>query len=153
MRIVFASNNAGKIREVAKILTECFEGEEVELLSKLKFSKDELEKAEEQCKIYNAEGAYVTSKKVKKDTLSPGKLYSLTKLQNVLGKKYKMSMEKSLSVLQGLYEKGYVTYPRTNSEYLAVAEQGKMKTIIENVKKLGYPVEFKNKKPSSTIRR
>lgn len=33
MRIVFASNNAGKIREVAKILTECFEGEEVELLS------------------------------------------------------------------------------------------------------------------------
>ena len=41
-------------------------GEEVELLSKLKFSKDELEKAEEQCKIYNAEGAYVTSKKVKK---------------------------------------------------------------------------------------
>ena len=121
-------------------------GEEVELLSKLKFSKDELEKAEEQCKIYNAEGAYVTSKKVKKDTLSPGKLYSLTKLQNMLGKKYKMSMEKSLSVLQGLYEKGYVTYPRTNSEYLAVAEQGKMKIIIENVKKLGYPVEFKNKK-------
>jgi DNA topoisomerase-3 len=55
-------------------------------------------------------------------------------------------MEKSLAVLQGLYEKGYVTYPRTNSEYLATAEQGKMKTIIENVKKIGYPVEFKNKK-------
>jgi DNA topoisomerase-3 len=55
-------------------------------------------------------------------------------------------MEKSLAVLQGLYEKGYVTYPRTNSEYLATAEKGKMKTIIENVKKLGYPVEFKDKK-------
>lgn len=121
-------------------------GEKVELLSKLKFSKDDLEKAKEQCALYNASGAFVKSKKVKKDTLSPGKLYSLTKLQNVLGKKHKMSMEKSLSVLQGLYEKGYVTYPRTNSEYLAVAEQGKMKTIIENVKKLGYPVEFKNKK-------
>ena len=33
MRIVFASNNAGKIREVAKILNECFEDETVELLS------------------------------------------------------------------------------------------------------------------------
>ena len=121
-------------------------GETVDLLSKSKFSKDELPKAEETCSLYNATGAYVQSKKVKKDTLAPGKLYSLTKLQNVLGKKHKMSMEKSLAVLQGLYEKGYVTYPRTNSEYLAKAEQGKIKTIIENVKKLGYPVEFKDKK-------
>ncbi|MBE6567617.1 MAG: XTP/dITP diphosphatase [Ruminococcaceae bacterium] len=32
MRLVFASNNAGKIREVAKILNECFE-EDVTLLS------------------------------------------------------------------------------------------------------------------------
>ena len=31
MRLVFASNNAGKIREVAKILAECFE-EEITLL-------------------------------------------------------------------------------------------------------------------------
>jgi DNA topoisomerase-3 len=121
-------------------------GETVDLLSKSKFSKDEFAKAEETCALYNATGAYVLSKKVKKDSLAPGKLYSLTKLQNVLGKKHKMSMEKSLAVLQGLYEKGYVTYPRTNSEYLAKAEQGKIKTIIENVKKLGYPVEFKDKK-------
>ena len=121
-------------------------GETVDLLSKNKFSKDEFAKAEERCALYNATGAYVLSKKVKKDTLAPGKLYSLTKLQNVLGKKHKMSMEKSLAVLQGLYEKGYVTYPRTNSEYLATAEKGKMKTIIENVKNLGYPVEFKDKK-------
>ena len=33
MKLVFASNNAGKIREVAKILTECFEGEDVQILS------------------------------------------------------------------------------------------------------------------------
>ena len=121
-------------------------GETVDLLSKSKFSKGEFTKAEETCALYNKTGAYVLSKKVKKDSLAPGKLYSLTKLQNVLGKKHKMSMEKSLAVLQGLYEKGYVTYPRTNSEYLAKAEQGKIKTIIENVKKLGYPVEFKDKK-------
>lgn len=121
-------------------------GEEIELTSKEKFDKNKLRDAEELCRKYNSETAVVVDKKKKKDTINPGKLYSLTKLQNVLGKKYKMSMEDSLKILQGLYEKGYVTYPRTNSEYLAEAEQDKVKAIIEGVKKLGYPVEFKFKK-------
>lgn len=118
-------------------------GEKIELTSKEKFQKDKLPKAQELSSLYNAQTALVTDKKSKKDTVNPGKLYSLTKIQNVLGKKYKMSMEDSLKILQGLYEKGYLTYPRTNSEYLATAEQDKIKTIIESVKKLGYPVEFK----------
>lgn len=118
-------------------------GEEIELVSKLKFSKNELDKAEEKCREYNAQTAVVTEKKKKKDKLAPGKLYSLTKLQNVLGKKYKMSMENSLQIVQGLYEKGYVTYPRTNSEYLAVAEQDKVKGIIKAVSEIGYPVAFR----------
>lgn len=121
-------------------------GEEIELQSKEKFPKEKLAGAQALCDKYNAEVAVVKDKKSKKDTINPGKLYSLTKLQNVLGKKYKMSMEDSLRILQGLYEKGYVTYPRTNSEYLATAEQDKVKAIIEGVKKLGYPVEFKFKK-------
>lgn len=78
--------------------------------------------------------------------MSAGKLYSLSKLQNMLGKKYKMSMNESLEIIQKLYENGYVTYPRTNSEYLASAEKDKMKKILENVGKLGYPVKFKDKK-------
>ena len=118
-------------------------GEVVELNGKDKFSKDELFKAEELCKKYNASTALVTSVKKKKDTLYPGKLYSLSKLQNVLGKKYKMSMKQSLDIIQKLYESGYLTYPRTNSEYLATSEQGKVKSILESCKKLGYPVEFK----------
>lgn len=121
-------------------------GEEIELTSKEKFPKEKLAQAKAFCDKYNDEAAVVVDKKKKKDTINPGKLYSLTKLQNVLGKKYKMSMEDSLKILQGLYEKGYVTYPRTNSEYLATAEQDKVKAIIEGVKKLGYPVEFKFKK-------
>ena len=118
-------------------------GTEVELVSKQKFDKSKLNEAKALCDRYNAEKAIVTAKKKKKDKLAPGKLYSLTKLQNFLGKKYKMSMAESLEIVQGLYEKGYVTYPRTNSEYLATAEQGKIKTIIESVKKMGYPVEFR----------
>lgn len=118
-------------------------GEVIELNGKDKFSKDELFKAEDLCKKYNESTAIVTGVKRKKDTLQPGKLYSLSKLQNVLGKKYKMSMKQSLDIIQKLYENGYLTYPRTNSEYLATTEQGKVKTILENCKKLGYPVEFK----------
>ncbi len=52
-------------------------------------------------------------------------------------------MKQSLDIIQKLYEEGYLTYPRTNSEYLATSEQGKVKTILENCKKIGYPVEFK----------
>ena len=118
-------------------------GEIVELTSKNKFTSEELKKAEEACALYNNEDAIVTSVKTKKDTMYPPKLFSLSKLQSYLGKKFKMSMDDSLNIVQKLYEEGYVTYPRTNSEYLATAEQGKMKTIIANIAKMNYPVAFR----------
>ena len=121
-------------------------GEKVELLSKQKFTKDELSKAEDASKLYNDTGAVVTGVTSKKDNIFPGKLYSLSTLQNVLGEKYKMSMTDSLKIIQKLYEEGYLTYPRTNSEYLATAEKDKMRSIISNVSKLGYPVRFKDSK-------
>ena len=121
-------------------------GEIVELNSKEKFNKNEQNKALELCKKYNSEDAIVVDKKVKKDVMNPPKLFSLTKLQNLLGKKYKIPMNKSLEVVQKLYESGYLTYPRTNSEYLAVNEKDKVKKIIEIISKIGYPVIFKDKK-------
>lgn len=121
-------------------------GSPVVLQSKTKFPHDKLSEAQSLADRYNAAEAVVTQVKRKKDKLYPGKLYSLTKLQNVLGKKYKMSMNESLSILQKLYEEGYVTYPRTNSEYLATAEKDKIKKIISNVAALGYPVVFKDNK-------
>ncbi len=120
--------------------------EVIELQSKKKFNANEFQKAEQTCSLYNAQTATVTSVKRKKDTLSPGKLYSLSKLQNVLGKKYKMSMADSLEIIQRLYEMGYLTYPRTNSEYLATAEKDKVKAILKNCAALGYPVILKDKK-------
>lgn len=121
-------------------------GERVELTSKHKFEEKDREKAAALCETYNKTGAYVKSVKRKKDTIFPGKLYSLSKLQNVLGKKYKMSMADSLAIIQGLYEKGYLTYPRTNSEYLATAEKDKIRKIIANCKALGYDLCFKDSK-------
>lgn len=121
-------------------------GEAVELVSRYKFPREQAAKAQRACDKLNARTATVTAKKTKKDTLKPGKLYSLSKLQNYLGKKYKMSMDDSLRITQALYEKGYLTYPRTNSEYLATAEKEKIKTIVGKVAALGYPVAFSDKK-------
>ena len=130
----------------AVVSNEKTKNEEIELTSKEKFDKDKLNDAKSLCEKYNKETAIVIDKKVKKDTLNPPKLYSLTKLQNYLGKKYKMPMDKSLQIVQKLYEEGYLTYPRTNSEYLATNEKDKIKEIINIVSKLGYKVKFKDKK-------
>ena len=134
----------------AVVSKEKTNGEEIELTSKTKFEGDneaaQLAAAQKLCDTYNALPAVVTGVKNKKDKLPPGKLYSLSKLQNVLGKKYKMSMADSLEIIQKLYEQGYLTYPRTNSEYLATAEKDKIKQILANVAKVGYPVKFKDSK-------
>lgn len=130
----------------AMVSREKTNGEEIELVSKNKFEKNQLAEAQERCLLYNATGAVVTSVKSKKETLFAGKLYSLSKLQNFLGKKYKMSMKESLEIVQGLYERGFLTYPRTNSEYLATAEKEKIRQILAGCRKLGYPVKFKDSK-------
>ncbi len=121
-------------------------GEAIELLSKQKFDKNSIEACMAKCAEYNSLGATVSAVKRKKDKLSPGKLWSLTKLQSFLGKKYKMSMNQSLEILQKLYEEGYVTYPRTNSEYLATAEKDKIKRVVGAVSRLGYDIAFKETK-------
>lgn len=120
--------------------------EVVELQSKHKIPKEKKVAGEALCKKYNEAEAIVTEVKTKKDTLKPGKLFSLSKLQNLLGKKYKMPMDQSLKIVQKLYEEGYLTYPRTNSEYLATAEKQKIADIIKNVAAIGYPVKFKDSK-------
>ncbi len=131
---------------LAAVSKEETKGEEIELLSKARFEKDQRAQAEALCAKYNASEARVISKKTKKETVNPGKLYSLSKLQNMLSKKYKMSMADSLAIVQKLYEEGYLTYPRTNSEYLATNEKDKVKKIIGAIKNIGYPVVFKDKK-------
>lgn len=131
---------------LAAVSKEKTKGEEIELISKVRLEKDQRAEAEALCAKYNASEARVISKKTKKETVNPGKLFSLSKLQNVLSKKHKMSMTDSLAIVQKLYEEGYLTYPRTNSEYLATNEKDKVRRIIGVIKNLGYPVVFKDKK-------
>ena len=125
---------------------EVTSGEEIELNSKKKFSKDELEKAQRMCHEYNSHKAVVKSVNKKEEKISPGKLYSLSKLQNALSKRYKMNMTESLEIVQKLYEMGYLTYPRTNSEYLATAEMDKIQKIVDDFTAMGYKLKFRSDK-------
>ena len=63
-----------------------------------------------------------------------------------MGNEYKLSAIKTLAILQGLYEKGYVTYPRTNTEYLDPKEEKKFKSVVEMFAQNGYNVKFHNSK-------
>ena len=48
-------------------------------------------------------------------------LYNLAELQNECSKKYKISPDETLNVVQELYEKKIVTYPRTDARVLSTA--------------------------------
>ena len=120
--------------------------EEVELVSKTEFPKEDEQKAIAYCEEMNKLPAIVTNLTSEEKFISPGKLYSLSKLQGELGKKYKMSLDQSLKIVQDLYEKGYVSYPRTPSQYLAENEKPKFIEIIANFQKMGVAVKFKDSK-------
>ena len=112
-------------------------------IDELKFdNKDECVRAISPLKNEKVVVKDIQIKEVKKQSK---KLFSLDKLQNKLSKELKLSANDSLKIIQSLYEKGYVTYPRTNTEYLADAEKDKVQKII-NVLDTDNILEMKNKK-------
>ncbi|HAT4296235.1 TPA: DNA topoisomerase III [Clostridium perfringens] len=122
-------------------------GEVIKLsIKELIFSKNELDKARSFADELNAYEGKVLDKETKRVKKQPSKLFSLSKLQSLLSKKYKMTFKESLDLIQKLYEQGFITYPRTNTEYLAEAEKSKVKSIIEKLNAEGYTLEFKDKK-------
>lgn len=62
---------------------------------------------------------YVTDIQKKNGTETPRQLYDLTSLQVDLNRKYGFSAEKSLNLIQSLYEKKVTTYPRVDTQYLS----------------------------------
>lgn len=110
------------------------------------FSKDDLETANKLAEELNSNEAVVTKIESKDIKKQPGKLFSLSKLQNFLSKKYKYTMKESLDIIQKLYEAGFITYPRTNSEYLATGDKEKIIKIIEKINNGTDLLEFKDKK-------
>lgn len=67
------------------------------------------------------EGALVESIEKKKENKNPPLLYNLAELQNDCAKYFKISPDQTLQIIQELYEKKLVTYPRTDARVLSTA--------------------------------
>lgn len=63
----------------------------------------------------------VESVEKKKEKKNPPLLYNLAELQNDCSKRFKISPDEALRVVQELYEKKLVTYPRTDARVLSTA--------------------------------
>lgn len=68
--------------------------------------------------IQRSETATVTSVETKRVTEQPPLLFDLTGLQKEANKKLNLSAEDTLNIAQSLYEKKFITYPRTGSKYI-----------------------------------
>lgn len=123
-------------------------GKAIGLVSKTKFSIDEQARVAALCSEYNALGATVKDKKTADKTLHSPKLFSQSNLQNALSKRYGFAPDTTLKLVQRLYEAGFVSYPRTPTEYLGTAEKEKAKAIIDviNALKEDNSLVFKDKK-------
>lgn len=84
----------------------------------------ERERAEElisEIKALGNDYLTVSAAEKKKETKNPPLLYNLAELQNECSKMFKISPDQTLSIVQELYEKKLVTYPRTDARVLSTA--------------------------------
>ena len=82
------------------------------------------EKAEELIKYVSDQKpltCQVLSIEKKKEKKNPPLLFNLAELQNECSKRFKISPDETLRIVQELYEKKLVTYPRTDARVLSTA--------------------------------
>ena len=80
--------------------------------------KEDAQKFIDYLKLKN-EMAVVKSVTKKKQKENPPLLFNLAEIQNQCSKKFKISPDQTLNIIQELYEKKLVTYPRTDARVLS----------------------------------
>ncbi|MDE7091164.1 MAG: DNA topoisomerase III, partial [Bacteroidales bacterium] len=83
-----------------------------------------------QLEKYPLEIAKITRKKGKE---APPRLFDLTLLQVECNKKFGFSAERTLQLIQSLYEKKLTTYPRVDTSFLPNELHGKAPGILQNL--------------------
>jgi len=78
------------------------------------------------------------SKTKKKEVKKPPFLYNLTDLQSECSKLFKISPDQTLTVIQTLYERKLVTYPRTDARVLSTAVAKEINKNISGITR--YPI-------------
>ena len=89
---------------------------------------------------------HVTIEKIerKKEKKNPPLLFNLAELQNECSKLFKISPDETLRVVQELYEKKLVTYPRTDARVLSSAVAKEIVKNIKGLQNLDFAAEFVN---------
>ena len=85
----------------------------------------------------NGNTATVTSVEIKTVTEQPPLLFDLTGLQKEANKKLNLSAEETLNIAQSLYEKKFITYPRTGSKYIPEDMWAEISNLIKSLQDMG----------------
>ena len=86
----------------------------------------------------------VVSNEKKKETKNPPLLFNLAEIQNECSKRFKISPDETLKIIQELYEKKLVTYPRTDARVLSSAVAKEIDKNIKGLCKFSALADFAN---------
>ena len=78
----------------------------------------------------NKKQAVVSSLKKETKTVNPPKLYDLTTLQREANRYYGFTAQQTLDLVQSLYEKKLLTYPRTDSQFITEDMESTARQVI-----------------------
>ena len=78
----------------------------------------------------NKKQAVVSSLKKETKTVNPPKLYDLTTLQRESNRYYGFTAQQTLDLVQSLYEKKLLTYPRTDSQFITEDMESTARQVI-----------------------
>ena len=78
----------------------------------------------------------------KKENRNPPLLFNLAELQNVCSKLFKISPDETLKIVQELYEKKLVTYPRTDARVLSTAAAKEISKNISGLRNYEHTAEI-----------
>lgn len=88
------------------------------------------------------ESVFLSDKEQKEVTEKPPLPFSLTSLQEEANRRFQFSAQKTLDLIQSMYEKKYLTYPRTDSRFLATDMIPDIERNIRILKDLDMPGNF-----------
>ena len=92
----------------------------------------------------NGREAEVLSNEKKKEVKNPPLLFNLAEAQNECSKRFKISPDETLKIIQELYEKKLVTYPRTDARVLSSAVAKEIDKNIRGLCKFSALADFAN---------
>lgn len=92
----------------------------------------------------NGREAEVLSNEKKKEVKNPPLLFNLAEAQNECSKRFKISPDETLKIIQELYEKKLVTYPRTDARVLSSAVAKEIDKNIRGLCKFPLLADFVN---------